>query len=650
MPTRDRHWRAQLIGGLVTMMVACALGVALVVSQLQLFQVEGYSLGDLLSPPRIHWLILPLLGSTAMLGSLVLRGYGLWRDGRRAHVRYQGRVAAMRGDPSAMPLAREQVVAANPADAPDLRGSPLALTWRHTTIAYRVYVPLFGLAILVFLALAGLPLFLFWLAATTPTTTPPPLWGWIILYGVIGFLLVASLLVVGLFTRELIDLRHPRGVVVTEEGIAYYTAHHPPRLLRWEDLRLFEIATPDRPQSSSESFYVLHGLYGEAQWVTTPRNTAFITYDAPNDELARRQQALLDLIAARTGLRARTFAATMQQRDEQDADAVVDQQTEQPSRHTQQTINLVLFIVCLLIIGPSAALIVIGGMTTSPLMNLIVAGALLSLLLAVALGALRAYLRDRSSNQQPDPTMRNQPPNDSTMAVSAVKAKAPPSVVALADGHVTLAFAEGISVGAYLGLVAVSLAMSVCALPELSATIAWLGARVAPLRALTSAAPTITGNGIGLQGVASQCGAIVLAAIGVLGCFMLCFSIVPYRAVLSADATGLYRRHRRKTTQLAWRQIAEIEAQRTGGGYERFTVTNSGASVSITWQADPNTHRSLTTRDIRGIGTPIQPITAHELAALVVKRSRVALIVHGGNPRRLRRYVPPTLTGISTDS
>jgi hypothetical protein len=138
---RDRFWRLILISGLVL----CAVGVVAPIVGVQTIPTH-----DPFFTSADYWQEIVSVG----IFTLICLGHGLTAVVMAVHGRgrHRRRLAALRGDVSAMPLAATR---ADPALAPDVAKQPLELMYRSASMIRYVYAPLIGIMALVLLISAG---------------------------------------------------------------------------------------------------------------------------------------------------------------------------------------------------------------------------------------------------------------------------------------------------------------------------------------------------------------------------------------------------------------------------------------------------------------------------------------------------------------
>jgi hypothetical protein len=262
-------------------------------------------------------------GATVMLVALWgLVGLVVVAEALTARKRFYLRLRAFRGDQEAMPRAAMRVV---PERAPDLANEPVTLMWRATRLGRLFWAACLCLVCSVvgfsiwcgFLLASFLPTF-----QGTPHVYALPLLSpaymmegrvivvalWLVL---LGFSLGAFAFIVVIAPGRL-GKRY--GVVATTEGI-FYRPQELGRswLLRWEEIRLVEVAEPGKGGPQKVRVY---GPLACVQWqMVNPFGLDglgvapdAVGWDGVSErDLWTRHQALLNLIVARTHLLPRTF-------------------------------------------------------------------------------------------------------------------------------------------------------------------------------------------------------------------------------------------------------------------------------------------------------------------------------------------------------
>jgi hypothetical protein len=93
----------------------------------------------------------------------------------------------------------------------------------------------------------------------------------------------------------------PHGVMTSDEGITSQPQVGRRRFIRWDDMRLLEVA---------DSSFSLYGRDATIQWYNTGPNN-WVETGTTDEEFSRRHQMLLALIAVRAGLVPRTFSKSL---------------------------------------------------------------------------------------------------------------------------------------------------------------------------------------------------------------------------------------------------------------------------------------------------------------------------------------------------
>lgn len=286
MPSVDRYWRRGLwigigMGAVAIVFIATSVIVSILAFGETFFQaVTSHDV----------WLMVGILLFSRWLIGLALEGR--WREQLRA--RDIGGMQSLM-----LPAALQP----HPEDAPDVSHEPLQLLWltdseartpRRTVVAalgISALVVAVGSGILVILFLAFA---LFWPAAIS--------------------LLV--LIVAGLVVRWWRTSRPPpnteaipaHGVVATETGLTCRRPGKADVSIAWPEARLLEVWRTSMGGGSNFAGYALFSDQAMIEWRDYSQEHAPVAYDGSSySEMRRRQRALLDLIAARTGLTPRTF-------------------------------------------------------------------------------------------------------------------------------------------------------------------------------------------------------------------------------------------------------------------------------------------------------------------------------------------------------
>lgn len=274
MPFFDRYWWLQFGAALLAAITAVVLPVDYLAEQLPIDERIGFSpLPDIL---LAGFIALLLLVSAVVV---VIRSL-------RARARMRRRYVAITGDQAAVPYA---VDIPYPATPPDVAAEPLSLRW----LAYASWRPgrarlelAGGMAVLIVGAVIVIVPFLlsFALAGLVHDDLIP--------FTLIAFAYFGT--APHMCARA---LRHaygsPTHMEADTEGIRWHAVLGAPRMLRWHDIRLVEVAgARQNPE------YIVYGERGSIRWPSG------YTYG----EQPYRTYAILDLIAAKTGLTPRTFA------------------------------------------------------------------------------------------------------------------------------------------------------------------------------------------------------------------------------------------------------------------------------------------------------------------------------------------------------
>ena len=226
--------------------------------------------------------------------------FSIW-DSFPVHRRVLRRQRALDGEQEAMRRARIQV---DRRHAPNLSEGSLELLWRAKVSTSRVMTALFVTIFVIFAFLAGVFVYLAYLIITSNPSKLSLLEQGALAAVTVG-LAALFLAVVVILARYLPAYRgKPFGIIAETDGLWYYPRAGKRRFLRWEEIRLLEVILPQRERYRK---YTLYGGKAIAQWWEQPPSSlSLFELGLTKREFEERHQALLDLIAARTGLLPRT--------------------------------------------------------------------------------------------------------------------------------------------------------------------------------------------------------------------------------------------------------------------------------------------------------------------------------------------------------
>jgi hypothetical protein len=292
MPILNRYWWLQRVGGVLLAIVIVGY-VAYESGLFHDFGVGGTGTLGGVSPCDFAFIILMFVGAIGVFG-----------DSFRSHDRFRLRLAAIGGEQGAIPRFE---ISVDPGRAPDVSTERLELLWRATRLTRRICTTIY----VTFCILSG-GAWLFALYAAYLAATTKPLSPWTFDLPTVEYVVpliavfIACPLGVGIVTVGLPAVRgKPFGVSAGGDGITSYPKVGRSRLIRWEEMRLLEVATTDSYSQQSHAFR-LYGRDAIAEWTDNPPSRVY-SLGMTKDEFLERHQALLDLIAARTGLVPRTF-------------------------------------------------------------------------------------------------------------------------------------------------------------------------------------------------------------------------------------------------------------------------------------------------------------------------------------------------------
>jgi hypothetical protein len=299
MPFFDRFWWLRALAGVV------GLGFIVALVNIQ-YSLNREDLPAFFS----HDIVADLLILLLVLEDVFI----IWRPALAARCRQHARLAAMRGDASAMPMAPTTL---NPPAVPDLAQGPLTLLWRHPIREQRLSPRMRTVRIVVTIVIAPLLVGDGWLLVRQFQNLGLGSSAVPLVASIYGALIFGAFLLV-LIGKRMHDSRQQRlafGIIASTDGLTERSQSGRERTVRWQDARLLELAR-EQGSTGSRHKYV---LYGTREFVHWPDETISPREDiAPDDisqeEMKRRQEALLVLVQARTGLMARTFAQLPQRR------------------------------------------------------------------------------------------------------------------------------------------------------------------------------------------------------------------------------------------------------------------------------------------------------------------------------------------------
>lgn len=226
----------------------------------------------------------------------------------RERRRFRQRKAALRGDMEAMPLVD---FVPGRVSVPDLSSEPLVLLWSATRKTRFIEGPLQVVGVLIE---SAIPLFVVVGLSIGIVTVPQKVFNppdlATFLEESAGFLgAVAALVGLALWLRGMPPyFGRPYGVMAIDDGIECRTQFGRRYLVRWHEVRLFEIEGPGRSELSDRRFRV----YGErriAEWHDQPlKYHEYAPHEMTPAEMARRLDAMVEVIYARMRLAPRTLS------------------------------------------------------------------------------------------------------------------------------------------------------------------------------------------------------------------------------------------------------------------------------------------------------------------------------------------------------
>ncbi len=478
-------------------------------------------------------------------------------------------------------MPRAGAIEVDASRAPDLRTSQLELLWRTTRAGRRVWVGLFVFICLAFgsILVFGIVVVILLLVAPPANVSPAdPLL--LTVYVGLTLLLLATCVVLpaalivwlarGLGPRM---RGRPVGVVADAAGITYLLPTGPSRQVPWGDMQLLDVSR----RSSSSRPYREYRLYARGvviQWMDYSRPTWEMTTGLTRPEFEVRHQALLDLIAAHTGLLPRTSDKRLQ-RGAQD--------TPRQSFRSAPLARTGCFAIMLLaVLGFVTALILVPLSTSAPL-NLLASGALSA---AIALGGINIALHGRSRRRR------------------RWEAAGGLDLAALDDSAVYVLIRHR-SLLARLALLLTGLLLAVDLLPVVVLWFPEVGQVLMPDTELR-----IT-DGFGVIA------AYILLVCGLYGVLCVVGALQSAAPGFRADTAALSRTVRgRERQRIQWEAIVEVRVWNLASGSHIYSASDSGRQTTIVWNSEPPDviHAS-------NVGETL--ISGEQLAAIVARWSGV---------------------------
>jgi hypothetical protein len=555
MRQMDRYWWLGLLASLVIGAAALAFVIWQAVLLWDVIQFDSTYGGD----PELDSLAGRSTGIAVAVGIVgLVFAWTLFKEAHVAHKRRLGRMQALAGNPNAIPPAQ---ITASPAQAPDLEATgngQFRLLWqataagrRYALIGYAVVQLMLGIF---FISM----LFMFFAVFSQIHFSFGLDWRSAQLIGALAlFVLFFGGLPIGLmiFTSPMRSiLIQPYGVIATPNGLTSVAANGKATYIPWSEARVLEVFFSSSSGTRSQRRYQLYGTRSSVEWLDAPPKRWLAVIEPPDASLAeyeRQHQFLLNLIAARTDLVPRTFGKEPKTPDPSHLGEISVEVFSQDRPWGQLgCLGIVVALVASL-----SALIIFLPLSQSPLLNLIVAGALL---LAPALGFVNALTATLIRSFQPE------------------QAPSPPPIELPAeyDPAVTYALREQRTTAIRLRDFVLGLLLGVCVAPGVTLL-------------FPDAVSTLIGSDARIGDGFAWWLALALALIGVLG-LLLAFGaargIGTYHE-LSADATGLSElmggEWRRQAT---WDAITDFCVRHEGGDRYLYLAIRK-AELPVIWSA-----------------------------------------------------------------
>lgn len=574
MRDRDRFWWARLISGLAF----CAAGVIG-----PYFVVNAIPWGGPFMTATQYALMLAVAGLLA----LACLGGGVALSSVPARGRHVRRLAALRGDASAMPPA---AIHPDPSGAPDVADQSLELTWRESVGTQFVNWLLIATLVVVPLPSAGFSFF----EIVAPVFWPSrPISLIEAILRIAGISVFAALLIglLILLVRVLpLLFGRPFGITASASGVDERTQLGTRVFLAWNEIRLLEVTKGSAQWKRAFVLYAPGKSINWTEYVSSIGGSPFVPVGATASEMTLRQAALLDLIAAQTGLTPRTFDKAMQREP-----GSVPAAKREASRSSGA---IALLVVALIIPGFAAAE---GFFPVTPYgwLNWASAGSLGLAALLTFIASVWTALTTRPLPAHAAPPSAGAPSLEAP-GVTYTFTWRTPGLRRLWFILVGLILVVNLASGAYLLLWMFYLQITFI-VPSLH--------------------PQLTGDPF--PGIGQFFLAFFLIGFGMMGLALVYAGTIAATAQIQATKDGLSLVGGRRERLIPWPGVLDISWGRGAGGQTAYLVKSDVPTVQISWPAGIQTASELPPRD------GALPIGPDELAALVAART--------GKPISVRR-------------
>jgi hypothetical protein len=516
-----------------------------------------------------NWQMLGAFGALALtcLGSgiafLVMAVHG-----RRYH---RQRLAALRGDTEAMPLAEMRI---DPTLAPDVTEKPLELLWRTGTATRVVYAPLLGFQAL--FALASVELVIVELIVPIFASPQPVRVTELVLRVAGAAVVVAVVVVLGVVTTRVIPqlFGSPFGVTATDSGMDARTVLGTRVHLGWDEMRLLEAVRGDAEATRRFALYAPGKRIAWSAYAAIP-GARFVPVGTTVAEMTLRHAALLNLISVRTGLAPRTLVKALQIK-------------QTPTRGETRGASVAALLVVALILAVGTAAEYFFPLTPVPWVNWLSVGSLaLTTLFLIVASVWEALARSRL------------PAHAGPPAVGAPSLEAP-GVAYVLSGSIPLS--------KRLAFISFGLCLAVNLAPDAWILLHLFGAMLPGVQSHFLA------DGV-FAATMHFVLAVIFAMIGLIGLAVVFTGLRGGTTVrIRADQSGLARSSGQLQDELAWSSILGISWEPDAGERLTYVVKSNVSPYFIFWPAGPHLTRAVPP------GDDAVPIGADELAALVAAR------------------------------
>ncbi len=560
MQDRDRWWWLLVLAGIAFGIAGIVVPYHLVTNELTPAENQFVTDAD-----YRRWISIDIfLGLVLLVCAVTLTIMAV-----HAHRRHLIRLEAFAGAMDVIPLAQ---IRTDTAAAPNVATQPLELMWRNSrmTSVYTLIIAMQGLLAMLTIAATA-----FLLVETLFHTSSMSIWE--ITLRVAGAIALVAILVglVILIVRVFpFLLGRPFGVTATDMGIDARTELGARIHIDWDEAQLLEVVGADANAFRRFYLYAPGKRIGWAEYMAR-FGADYAPAHISSSEMTLRQNALLNLVVARTGLPPRTLAKSLQK-------------WLTSSGELKRSTSILLLLACALALAGIAAADYLIPFSPIPWLKWVSTGALALVVLYAIFSAIRMAFARSAPLAHTTPPSAGVPSLDAPGPVYALSWRPPlrRRVVLITLG---LCFAINLVPSVLLLLLALGVS-----LPGYQPNM------------LTGDSGDFTSIGrIGLV--------IFHVLVGIIGVGLVYSSTIAATVRIRADQRGLTTERGRRQQMIAWSNIQYI-LWGTWDGQFRYWVVSNVPTIQASWPAG-----SQAANVILPDGGAL-PIGADELAALVAAR------------------------------